>query len=182
MRKNHKSLVLIIFVLALTACTHVPAIKKPVEKEQDFSAVSKTVWNESVSILVKSGYIIKTLNENIGLIIGETLLTPSQLAGVVIEGGAGRGVYGVRGQGKCIMNVLIKEKDDKKTTVFLNTRIIVETYSSFGGKLDESLCSSNGKIEESFFEKLSLALGEKTYDWLTQEKSRQSPTQDQNKN
>jgi len=173
MRKNHRNLISILFVLVLTACMHVPAIKKPVEKERDFSTVFKTVWNESVSILVKSGYIIKTLNKDTGLIIGEKLLSPSQLSEVVLDGCTGGGLYGGKGQGKCIINVLIKEKDDKKTTVFLNTRIIVETYSSFGGKLGEIFCSSNGKIEEGFFEQLSLALGEKTYDWLTQEKNSQ---------
>ena len=170
--KNNKSLFLILLCFLFSTCMHAPAITKPLEKESVFNQNSKRVWNESLPILVKSGGIIKNMNEDIGLIICELLLSPSQLAEVVLEGGGG----GVGRQGKCIMNILIKEIEEEKTKVFLNTKFIVEAYSTFGGKLGEAFLSSNGKIEEDFFEKLSLALGEKKYDWLTEDEDTKEPS------
>jgi hypothetical protein len=144
---------------------------KPLQKEKEFNAGFENTWNASLPILVKSGGIIKNMDAEIGLIITEFLLSSSQLAETVLQSVSGSG----GSQGKCVMNILIKRIDDDRTNVFLNTKFIVETYSQFGGKVGEVFLSSNGKIEEDFFEKLSLALGEKKYEWLTGDTDEEIP-------
>ena len=157
----------LIFILS---CAKPPTIKKPVERQKTFNSPFERVWDETITILVKSGAVLGNLNKDLGLIVCELILSPSQLRESVLVGG-GAPLYGRGSQGRCKMNILIKKVDKNHTDVFLNCKFLLEVYSSFGGKLGEAYLDSNGKIERDFFTKLAIALGEKHYKWLEKQQS-----------
>ena len=168
MRLNKFSL-LFLFLFFSGCVTIQPAfIDKPIMREMVYENKSyDQVWEAAKSVFIKSAGIATTVDKQSGVIGYENNMPTSDMNEFIAEKAPTFPMGTHFGQGQMKINVIISEAGKDKTKVFLKTKIMGSLLNAYGYPIQYNIAlTSNGKLEEEFFNKLSAELGVIRYDYL----------------
>lgn len=167
MKKLSSALVFILILVCL-GCAITPAmLEKPIEREKTYNVSFEKVWEAAMSVFVKSSGAVSTIDKQSGVIGLVNTMSKAEMDEFVAEKPPAFPVGSHFGHGQMYVNAIISKIDDNNTKVYLKTKIIGSLLNAYGYPLQFNISlTSNGKLEEEFFKKLSAELGLIQYDYL----------------
>lgn len=167
MKKLSSALALILILVCL-GCAITPAmLEKPIERERTYPVSFEKAWEAAMSVFVKSSGAVSTIDKQSGVIGLVNTMSKAEMDDFVAEKPPAFPIGSYFGQGQMYVNAIISKIDDSNTKVYLKTKIIGSLLNAYGYPLQFNISlTSNGKLEEEFFKKLSAELGLIQYDYL----------------
>ncbi len=166
--KRLSNILFILLVFCLGCATIEPTIiDKPIEREKTYNKSYDDVWKAAVAVFVKSDGIVSTVDSQSGIISFVNNMSPEEMEDFIAEKSPTFPMGSHFGQGQMYINAILSKVDDKTTKVYLKTKITGSLLNAYGYPVQYSISlTSNGKLEEEFFNKLSAELGLIQYDYL----------------
>ncbi|MDD5292551.1 MAG: hypothetical protein PHY46_05180 [Candidatus Omnitrophica bacterium] len=120
-----------------------------------------------MAVFVKSDGIVSTVDSQSGIISFVNNMSSGEMEDFIAEKAPTFPMGSRFGQGQMYINAILSKVDDKKTKVYLKTKITGSLLNAYGYPVQYNISlTSNGKLEEEFFNKLSAELGLIQYDYL----------------
>jgi len=163
---NNISLVVLIFCLGC-ATVKPTIIENPIEREKIYDKSYDDLWKAAVAVFVKSDGIVSSVDSQAGIISFVNNMGSGEMGDFVAEKAPTFPIGSRYGQGQLYVNAILSKVDNNKTKVYLKTKIVGSLLNTYGYPIQYNITlTSNGKLEEEFFNKLSAELGLIQYDYL----------------
>jgi hypothetical protein len=166
--KRLNSLLLVLLVFCLGCATIKPTLlEKPVEREKIYNKPYDDVWKAAMAVFVKSEGIISTIDSQSGIISFVNNMSPAEMEDFIAEKAPAFPMGSSFGQGQMYINAIFSKVDASNTKVYLKTKIVGSLLNAYGYPIQYNISlTSNGKLEEEFFNKISAESGLIQYDYL----------------
>lgn len=166
--KRLNNILFILLIFCLGCATIEPTIiEKPIEREKIYNKSYDEVWKAGMSVFVKSDGIVSAVDSQSGIISFVNNMSSEEFEDFIAEKPPTFPMGTNFGQGQMYINAIFSKVDDKNTKVYLKTKITGSLLNAYGYPIQYNISlTSNGKLEEEFFNKLSAELGLLQYDYL----------------
>ncbi|MCX7661849.1 MAG: hypothetical protein N2Z79_04105 [Candidatus Omnitrophica bacterium] len=165
--KRSSSIFVLLFFLSGCATITPPLLEKPIEREKIFSVNYDRLWEAGISVFIKSSGILSTIDKQSGVMAIVNTLNSQDLKDFVIERPPSFPWGCYFGNGQVYINAIFSKVDENSTRLYLKTKILANLFNAYGYPLQFNVpLTSNGKLEEEIFKKLSAELGLVQYDYL----------------
>ncbi|MDD5005594.1 MAG: hypothetical protein PHS93_03715 [Candidatus Omnitrophica bacterium] len=167
MKKSNSIFLFLLFVISGCMTITPPMMERPIEKEKVYNKSYDEVWKAAMSVFVKSAGIASTVDKQSGIIGFTNNLSKEDMDDFVAEKAPTIPLGSQFGQGQLYVNIIVSPIDRETTRVFLKTKVTGSLLNAYGYPVQYNISlTSNGKLEEEFFKKMSAELGLLQYDYL----------------
>jgi hypothetical protein len=142
-------------------------LEKPVVREKIYDKAYDDVWKAAMAVFVKSDGIVSDVDSQSGIISFMNNMSSQEIEDFIAEKPPTFPMGTSFGQGQMYVNAIISREGEGKTKVYVKTKIIGSLLNAYGYPIQYNITlTSNGKLEEELFNKLSAELGLTQYDYL----------------